>query len=131
MEHRNPFEELRLLDYGQRLTSHHRDTFIGRSDSSAENAFQMAATAGMNGTGEDSKLPFAIGKRLNACLVSDDHPFVSGAVSSSTADRILYAAETQEVTGTIVSGNLIPREKAPKGNLIGYFDATLSRLFRT
>lgn len=103
----DPFEELRLLDYGQRLTTHRRDTFIGSSDSSAENAFRTAARAGMHGTGEPAGEHFEIGKPLNACVIGDGHPLLTSSSIDSIADRILYAPEAAVVESTIINGRMM------------------------
>ncbi|QQS43074.1 MAG: formimidoylglutamate deiminase [Acidobacteriota bacterium] len=100
----NPFEELRLLDYGQRLTNHRRDTFTGESESSGENAIRSAFFAGVKATGETTSEYFEVGKPLNACVIRDDHPLIEATGLGSLADRIVYASGPAWVKGTIVNG---------------------------
>ncbi|MCO6510055.1 MAG: formimidoylglutamate deiminase [Aridibacter famidurans] len=102
----NPFEELRLLDYGQRLTTHRRDTFTGESESSAENAIRSAFLAGVRATGEKTSEYFEVGKPLNACVIRDDHPLIEATRLESLADRIVYASDVTWVKGTVVNGKL-------------------------
>ena len=106
----NPFEELRLLDYGQRLTTHRRDTFTGESESSGENAIRSAFFAGVNATGEIVSDYFEVGKPLNACLVKDDHPLIKSTRLESLADRIVYASDPTWVKGTIANGKRASHE---------------------
>ncbi|HUF05427.1 MAG TPA: formimidoylglutamate deiminase [Aridibacter sp.] len=100
----NPFEELRLLDYGQRLTTHKRDTFRGDSESSAENAIRSSFFAGVKGTGERTSEYFEVGKPLNACVIRDDHPMVESCETHALADRIVYVSEPTWIKGTVVNG---------------------------
>lgn len=100
----NPFEELRLLDYGQRLTTHRRDTFTGERESSAENAIRSVFLAGVKATGEGTSEYFEIGKPLNACVIRDDHPLIESTELASLADRIVYASGPAWMKGTVVNG---------------------------
>ena len=112
----NPFEELRLLDYGQRLTTHRRDIFTGESDSSAENAIRSAARAGWNATGEDSEDYFEVGKPLNACVIRDDHPLVSTVSGKELLDRVTYASDPSIIRCTIANG----RRLSERGGHVRY-----------
>jgi formimidoylglutamate deiminase len=112
----NPFEELRLLDYGQRLTTHRRDTFTGSSESSGENAIRSVFHAGVNATGEETSEYFEVGKPLNACVIRDDHPLIESCGMDSLADRIVYASDPTWMKGTIVNGSWVVREgRHPEG----------------
>jgi len=104
----SPFEELRLLDYGQRLTTHRRDTFTGRSESSAENAVLSVFFAGHNATGEGALDYFEVGKPLNACVIRDDLPLIKGTELQMLADRIVYASDPTWLEMTIVNGVVTP-----------------------
>ncbi len=106
----SPFEELRLLDYGQRLTTHRRDTFSGRFESSAENAIRNAAFAGMKAAGENGGEYFEIGKPLNGCVIGKDHPLIESCGMESLADRIVYASDPSWVKGTIVNGRWVVKD---------------------
>lgn len=106
----SPFEELRLLDYGQRLTTHRREIFTGESESSAENAIRSATRAGWYATGEDSEDYFEVGNPLNACVIRDDHPLIESTPLEATADRIVYASDPSWLKGTIVNGKLAVRD---------------------
>lgn len=103
----DPFEELRLLDYGQRLTTHRRDVFAGKSRSGAENAILSAFLAGVNATGEGAAEYFEIGQPLNAFVIRNEHPLVAYAGTDSIADRILYAPEASRAECTIVNGRIV------------------------
>lgn len=102
-----PFEELRLLDYGQRLTTLRRDIFTGESESSAENAIRSVFFPGGKATGEMTSEYFEIGKPLNACVIRDDHPLIESTPLESLADRIVYASDPSWVKGTIVNGEWV------------------------
>ncbi|REJ75673.1 MAG: formimidoylglutamate deiminase [Acidobacteria bacterium] len=103
----SPFEELRLLDYGQRLISHRRDTFTGSSESSGENAIRSAFFAGVNATGEETSEYFEVGKPLNACVIRDDVPLIENCELEALGDRIVYASDATWIKGTVVNGRAL------------------------
>jgi len=100
----NPFEELRFLDYGQRLTTHRRDTFKGESTSSGENAIRSAFSAGINGTGESCYEYFEVGVPLNACAIRNDLHLIESSPLEALADRFVFASDPSWLKGTIVNG---------------------------
>ena len=101
----NPFEELRLFDYGQRLVTHKRDTFSdAMNGNSAVYAIRQSTTTGrkaMNNSGADY---FAVGEPFNACVISDTHPLIQTASSENLLNTILYSLDETMQKGTIVSG---------------------------
>jgi formiminoglutamate deiminase len=121
----SPFEELRLLDYGQRLTTHRRDTFNGESEPSAENAIRSVFFSGVKATGERTSEYFEVGKPLNASVIRDDHPLVESTEPVSLADRLVYASETSWLKGTIVDGRRVSEEGRHPG-----FDDVSSRFLK-
>ncbi|MGI8668842.1 MAG: formimidoylglutamate deiminase [Aridibacter sp.] len=95
----NPFEELRLLDYGQRLISHNRNTF-GRN--SREYAIRQATITGRKAMNNFEKEYFAVGSPFNACIISAEHPLIQTASNENLLNTIIYSSD--EIMGTVVSG---------------------------
>ncbi|HSK73093.1 MAG TPA: formimidoylglutamate deiminase, partial [Pyrinomonadaceae bacterium] len=67
----NPLEELRILDYGQRLITHKRDTFIGEeTEDSGLFAITKATVAGRRAMNNFQSEFFAVGAPFDACIIN-------------------------------------------------------------
>lgn len=101
----NPFEELRLLDYGQRLISHRRNTFseknIGNSGHYAIKQATIAGRKAMNNYCEDY---FKIGEPFNACIISSENPLIQTSSDENLLNTIVYSSDETMQRGTIVNG---------------------------
>jgi len=87
----NPLEELRLLDYGQRLVSHKRNIFNSPTqEDSALYAVQQAYTNGKKAMGANNISYFKIGKKLNAVIYSTNEPLLSTSALKNIPTTILY-----------------------------------------
>lgn len=102
----NPFEELRLLDYGQRLVTHRRDTFYdGSGGGSGAYAVRQAVLTGRRSTGAGaSDEYFAVGDRFDACVFDADHPLIRSASDENLLDTLVYASDETMQTGVIAGG---------------------------
>lgn len=99
----NPFEELRLLDYGQRLISHNRKTFAHKNGDSGGFAFDMALKAGRKAMNNFSDRYFAIGDTLNACIM-DESALTHDTSDKNLSSTLLYTTDSSMQYGTIVNG---------------------------
>ena len=101
----NPFEELRLLDYGQRLISHKRKTFfdenIGNSGVYAIKQSQIAGRKAMNSFNE---VYFEVGQPFNACVISSKHPLIQMSSDINLLNTIIYSSDETMQKGVIVNG---------------------------
>ncbi len=105
----NPFEELRLLDYGQRLVSRSRNTF---GKTGAHFAISKVFEAGSRAMGSEGGEYFEIGKPINACLISSDHPIAGSASAENRLNTIVYSSDETMQKGTIVNGvNLLTDDR--------------------
>ena len=104
----NPFEELRILDYGQRLTTHKRDTFgIGENGDSGAFAIRMITAAGRKAMGNFSSAYFEVGKELNACVVDDSIPLLSETTDINRCSTMVYSLDVSAITTTISNGEIV------------------------
>ena len=97
----NPFEEIRLLDYGQRLTSRSRNTF---GETGSRYAIESVFDAGGRATGVSGDNFFEVGKPFNGCVVGSDHPLVSETSMSNRLNTIVYCSDPTLQRGSIVNG---------------------------
>ena len=102
----NPLEELRLLDYGQRLKSYFRHTFPTQEESDpAISALKSTTLTGRRAMGNFSERFFAVGDKFNACIIRSDTPLISTTSTAQLASTILYSNEAK-VLATIVNGKI-------------------------
>jgi formimidoylglutamate deiminase len=104
----DPFEELRLLDYGQRLISHKRDTFGAGGGLSAMTKATISGRKAMNNFETDF---FAVGAAFDACVIKTDEPLLTTTSLENLASTIVYATGPSQIYGTFVAGKLIQKDE--------------------
>lgn len=107
----NPFEELRLLDYGQRLISHKRNTFYSNSQGdSGLYAYDQVTVAGRKAMNNYNQEYFKIGEPFNAVLIDADAPLIASSSLENLPSTILYCTDASMQYGTISHGKLLVKE---------------------
>lgn len=110
----NPLEELRILDYGQRLISHKRTTFVTQnSGDSGFNAIKTAWRNGRRAMGAPDEHFFAVGQPFDAVVMKATSPLIATASARNLCNTFVYSADVSDMEGTIVSGKWVSRN----GNL--------------
>jgi len=101
----NPLEELRLLDYGQRLTTHARNTFIGKDQpDSGLFGFTHALLSGRKAMGNASRTFFKVGEPFDAAVYDHNFPLFATSADKHLLSTIIYSGDTSNLLGTIVNG---------------------------
>jgi formimidoylglutamate deiminase len=107
----NPLEELRILDYGQRLISHKRTTFVTPdSGDSGFNAIKMAWQSGRKAMGAPHEQFFAVGQPFDAVVMKATAPLIATTALRNLSNTLVYSADVSDVLGTIVSGKWVSKE---------------------
>ena len=107
----NPFEELRILDYGQRLISHKRNTFYSHDEGdSGLYALKMALESGRKAMNSHQQMFFQVGKPLNAVLLDANAPLIASSSLKNLPSTIVYASDVSMQYGTIAQGKLVVNE---------------------
>lgn len=104
----NPLEELRLLDYGQRLVSHKRNTFGADGGLFAITKAIIAGRRAMNNFETDF---FAVGADFDACVINADAPLLENTRLENLASTIVYTADASQMCKTFVRGNLSEKDE--------------------
>ncbi len=104
----NPCEELRILDYGQRLTSHKRNTY--ESDSGMY-SFNQSLLSGRAAVGDLQRAYFEVGKLFNAVIYDADVPLLTTSSNEYWLSTIIYASDVTWIKGTIVSGIWVVKDQ--------------------
>lgn len=98
-----PIEDLRWLDYAQRLTTHKRNTF----DDGAQMLFSKTLIAGrkaMSCTGHDEF--FRLNEPFDAVVFNADSPLFTKSLDF-LLPSIIYTADSSAILGTIVNGRWV------------------------
>ena len=104
----NPFEELRLLDYGQRLISHKRSTFGENGGLFAINEATVSGRGAMNNFQEEF---FAVGADFDACVIDAEVPLLENVKLENLASAIVYTVDASQIYGTFVAGKLVEKDE--------------------
>ncbi len=104
----NPLEELRLLDYGQRLISHKRNSFFAPpQNDSGSYALQMVTLAGRRAMNNFTTEYFKIGAPLNACIIDANAPLIATSSLKNLNSTLVYTCDASMLLGTISHGKFI------------------------
>ncbi|MGC2236227.1 MAG: formimidoylglutamate deiminase [Pyrinomonadaceae bacterium] len=103
----NPLEELRLLDYGQRLITHKRNTFAGDG---GLYAITKAAVSGRKAMNNFESEFFAVGASFDACVIKSDEPLLANVKTENLASSIVYSTDASQIYGTFVGGKLVQKD---------------------
>jgi formimidoylglutamate deiminase len=104
----NPLEELRILDYGQRLISHKRTTFVTPDNGdSGFNALKMAWQSGRRAMGAPAGQFFAVGQPFDAVVMKATSPLIATAALRNLVNTLVYSADVSDVLGTIIGGKWV------------------------
>lgn len=101
----NPLEDLRWLDYTQRLTHHKRNTFADGASVLVRNTH----FSGKRAMGLTSREYFEVGKPLDAAVYNGDSPLLTTVAPEHLLSSLVYTADGASVVGTIVDGDWIAK----------------------
>ncbi|MEL7020026.1 MAG: formimidoylglutamate deiminase [Bacteroidota bacterium] len=101
----NPFEELRILDYGKRTTTHRRDTFVSKEQGdSGLFALQKCITAGRRAMNNHNERFFAVGASFDALVMDADAAILQVTSLENLSSTLVYSSDVSMHLGTIVAG---------------------------
>ena len=99
----NPFEELRWLEYGQRLITQRRNiAAIGRSQT-GRSLFELVCRGGALATGQTGG-SIRPGDPADLVLLDDDSPMLAGHGTRSLLDALVFSGFTLPIDGVMVRG---------------------------
>ena len=104
----NPLEELRILDYGQRLISHKRNTFFSEDERDCGLfALEMATIAGRKAMNNFESEFFKKGEPFNACILDASAPLIKTSSPENLVSTIVYATDSSMQLATISYGEVV------------------------
>ena len=108
----NPLEELRILDYGQRLTTHKRNSFyLPNQGDSGLFGLDMALKAGRKAMNNFNGNYFEVGQSFDAMVYNADAPFLACTSLDNLSSTLVYATDADMSLGTICNGEWIANKE--------------------
>jgi len=99
----NPFEELRWLEYGQRLATNTRNVVSLRDSHVGSELFLRALEGGAAASGQ-KKAGVEIGADADFVVLSDDDPMLAGHGDDSRLDALVFSGYPLPVERVMVNG---------------------------
>jgi formimidoylglutamate deiminase len=123
---RNPAEELRLLEYVQRLTARKRNLVVSDVSSSVGTTLWLEAAAGGAQALGRRMGALARGMRADLVVLDGEHADLVGRSAGAIADALVFSGATDLVRDVMVGGRWMVQEKrhaAEEAALSRYKDA--------
>ncbi len=99
----NPFEELRWLEYGQRLATNTRNVVSLRDSHVGSELFQRALEGGAAASGQDGS-GIETGRAADFVVLCDDDPMLAGHGDESRLDALVFSGYPLPVERVMVNG---------------------------
>jgi formimidoylglutamate deiminase len=125
----SPVEELRWLEYGQRLSSHRRAVLCGgKQRSVGRNLFDTALAGGAQACSGGGRL--AVGQPADIVLLDGDHALLAGRGGDAVLDSWVFAGNVALVRHVVVGGRIVVRDghHPHEDEAVPSFIATLQHL---
>jgi len=107
----NPAEELRWLEYQQRLRKRRRVVLATKSESHVgTRLWRDAAVNGAQAIGQPVGT-IAIGRRADWLVLDASHPAMAGAPADAALDRLLFAGADQSIRDVMVAGRWVVKNR--------------------
>jgi len=125
----NPFEELRILDYGQRLISHQRNTFTSDNQgNSGLFALNQLIFSGRKAMGVSTTNFFETGNAFDALVMDGTVPILNVCGAENLTSTIVYASDVSMHLGTMVNGAWVIKKGQINRSIKKNFIAALKAL---
>ena len=106
---RDPAEELRLLEYAQRLIARKRNLVVGERSPAVGTTLWLEAASGGAALGRKMGA-IAPGMRADLLVLDADHPDVAGRSGDAIANAFIFSGATGLVREVIVGGARVVRD---------------------
>ena len=125
----NPFEELRWLEYGQRLASQTRNVVSLRDSHVGSELFARALEGGARASGQRSR-GIEVGASADLVALCDDDPMLAGHNDESRLDALVFSGYPLPVERVMVAGewHVVDAAHVERDRARDEFIAALERL---
>ncbi len=125
----NPFEELRWLEYGQRLISQSRNVAAIRQPHTGRSLFELAAEGGALACGQQGG-QLGVGAGADLIVLDDDNPMLVGHTTRSFLDALIFSGFTLPIDRVMVHGQwrVIDGKHTGEKEALGQYKAVAEKL---
>jgi len=110
----NPIEELRWLEYVQRLTKQKRAILADKNQSSVgQNLWQCAASGGAQSTNHNAG-DLAIGKQADLLVLAEDKTRLFANTEQHLLDSVIFASQHNPIQDVMVNGTWVIKQGGHK-----------------
>jgi len=103
----NPIEELRWLEYAQRLTKQQRAILASSETASVgQNLWQKAAVGGAQSTSSNTGT-LAVGKQADLLVLDEEQTRLFANKNQHLLDSVIFASQKNIIKDVMVNGNLV------------------------
>lgn len=102
----SPFQELRMLEYGQRLTSQKRNVLGLEGEHVGAKLYRTAVRGGGRGLSETIG-EIAVGHRADLLVLDPQHPMLTSRSTDQILDAAVFAGEPNMITHVLVGGRIV------------------------
>ena len=125
----SPFEEIRLLDYTNRLKTNNRDTFKNtKSANSGEIAFQAIFKNGHKAMGNKKSDYFEIGDSLDFLDIDHNHPLIYNSSEKNLLNTIIYSTGISSIKSTYTKAIKRGNDLSIKGKIIENYNIAIKNI---
>jgi formimidoylglutamate deiminase len=129
----SPVEELRWLEYGQRLNTRHRNVAARHAGESVGETLWRAA---LRGGAQAADLPIGAlgeGARADLIVLDQDSPLLAARDSRSAMDSFLFAGNAPMVRNVMAGGKWVVRDfqHRDEARIAARYRSAVERLART
>jgi formiminoglutamate deiminase len=108
----NPLEELRILDYGQRLKTHKRNTFyLPKQGDSGFFGIDMTLKTGRKAMNNYNSEYFKVGEPLDTVVFDNNAPLLACSSLENLSSTIVYGTDANMHLGTIANGRWLTNKE--------------------
>ena len=104
-------EEVRTLEYGQRLTQESRNILGDETYSTGMRIFSNALSGGHQALGRPGKPGLQVGGHANFVILDENHPALIGKSARKILDSWLFAGDNTVVKDVAVNGKLVIKDR--------------------
>lgn len=104
----NPFEELRMIDYRQRLITNTRNTFDGDA---AQYMINESVNSGRQAMGLEHDKHFDIGQPLDAVVINAQTHLLADTSERNILSTVVYTSDSSRIMGTLVNGRWVVKDQ--------------------
>jgi formimidoylglutamate deiminase len=125
----SPFEEIRLLDYTNRLKTNNRDTFKNfKSANSGEIALQAIYNNGHKAMGNKKSNYFEIESYLDFLDIDHNHPLISNSSETNLLNTLIYSTDIRCIKSTYTKGIKRGNDLIKKENMIVNYNNAIKNI---